>query len=48
MLNKHMLGALLMLALLGLIVYSTLLIGVTSYSKFGIWRNASSITKSEL
>ena len=36
MLNKHVLGALLMLALLGLMVYSTLLIGVTSYSKFGI------------
>jgi len=36
MLNKHVLGALFILALLGLIVYSTLLIGVTSYSKFGI------------
>jgi len=35
-LNKHVLGALFILALLGLIVYSTLLIGVTSYSKFGI------------
>jgi len=36
MLNKHLLGALLLLALLGLIVYSTLLTGVTAYSKFGI------------
>jgi len=36
MMSQHVLGALLVLSLLGLMVYSTLLTGVTSYSKFGI------------